>query len=191
MRGKKALLYDEAGNSFIDGISSWWVTIHGHGNKFIAKKIYRQAKKLEQVIFAGFTHAPAVELAEKLLKVLPGNFAKIFYSDNGSTATEVALKMALQYWINNDNKERNKILAFHHSYHGDTFGAMSISERGTYTLAFRDKLFEVIFIDTPTADNLDSIKSSIGKYKNEIACFIYEPLLQGRRWNEIVRTCKS
>ncbi|MEP7253037.1 MAG: adenosylmethionine--8-amino-7-oxononanoate transaminase [Ginsengibacter sp.] len=179
MKGKKALLYDEAGNSFIDGISSWWVTIHGHGNKFIAKKIYKQAKKLEQVIFAGFTHAPAVELGEKLLKVLPGDFSKIFYSDNGSTATEVALKMALQYWINNGNKERNKILAFHNSYHGDTFGAMSISERGTYTLAFRDKLFEVIFIDAPTDDNLDSIKSSIEKYKNEIACFIYEPLLQG------------
>lgn len=179
LKGKKALLYDDAGNTYIDGISSWWVNIHGHGNKFIAKKIYKQAKKLQQVIFAGFTHAPAVELGEKLIKVLPGDFSKIFYSDNGSTATEVAIKMALQYWGNKNVNERNKILAFHHSYHGDTFGAMSISERGTYTVAFRDKLFEVIFIETPNDDNSELIKETIEKYKNEIACFIYEPLLQG------------
>lgn len=179
LKGKNALLYDQLGNTYIDGISSWWVNIHGHGNKFIAKKIYKQAKKLQQVIFAGFTHAPAVELGEKLIKILPGDFSKIFYSDNGSTATEVAIKMALQYWRNKNVKERNKILAFHDSYHGDTFGAMSISERGTYTVAFRDKLFEVIFIETPNDDNSESIKATIEKYKNEIACFIYEPLLQG------------
>ena len=179
LKGKKAVLYDEAGNAFIDGISSWWVNIHGHGNKFIAKKIYKQARKLQQVIFAGFTHAPAVELAEKLIKILPGDFSKIFYSDNGSTATEVAVKMALQYWGNKNVSGRNKILAFHHSYHGDTFGAMSISERGTYTVAFRDKLFEVIFIGTPDNDNSESVQETLEKYKNEIACFIYEPLLQG------------
>lgn len=179
LKGKRALLYDDEGNKYIDGISSWWVNIHGHGNKFIAKKIYKQAKKLEQVIFAGFTHAPAVKLGEKLLKILPGDFSKIFYSDNGSTATEVAIKVALQYWGNKNEEERNKILAFHNSYHGDTFGAMSVSERGTYTVAFRDKLFEVIFIETPHDNNLESIKETIENYKNEIACFIYEPLLQG------------
>ncbi len=179
LKGKKALLYDDKGNKYIDGISSWWVNIHGHGNKFIAKKLYKQAKKLQQVIFAGFTHAPAVELGEKLIKILPGDFSKIFYSDNGSTATEVAIKMGLQFWINRGENNRNKILAFHHSYHGDTFGAMSISERGTYTLAFRDKLFEVIFIETPNDDNCESAKAITEKYKNEIACFIYEPLLQG------------
>ena len=179
VKGKKTILFDENGNEYIDAISSWWVTIHGHGNKYIAKKLYKQAKKLEQVIFAGFTHKPAVKLAEKLLKVLPGNFAKIFYSDNGSTATEVAIKMSLQYWMNKGEGHRNKILAFHHSYHGDTFGAMSISERGTFTLAFRDKLFEVIFIETPDGSNLNELTEEIEKYKNEIACFIYEPLLQG------------
>ena len=179
VKGKKAILYDENGNEYIDAISSWWVNIHGHGNKYIAKKIYKQAKKLEQVIFAGFTHKPAVKLAEKLLQILPGNFSKIFYSDNGSTATEVAIKIALQYWINKGDTGRNKILALHHSYHGDTFGAMSISERGVYTLAFRDKLFEVIFINTPDDKNLENLKEEIQKYKNEIACFIYEPLLQG------------
>jgi adenosylmethionine---8-amino-7-oxononanoate aminotransferase len=179
VKGKKTILYDEAGKQYIDAISSWWVNIHGHGNKYIAKKLYEQAKKLEQVIFAGFTHGPAVNLAEKILKLLPGNFLKIFYSDNGSTATEVAIKMSLQYWMNKGEGNRNKILAFHHSYHGDTFGAMSVSERGTFTLAFRDKLFEVIFIETPNGENLNSIKKELEKYNNEVACFIYEPLLQG------------
>jgi len=179
VKAKKTLLYDGNGNKYIDAISSWWVNIHGHGNKYIAKKLYKQAIKLEQVIFAGFTHKPAVKLAEKLLKILPGNFSKIFYSDNGSTATEVAIKMSLQYWMNKGEGNRNKILAFHHSYHGDTFGAMSISERGTFTLAFRDKLFEVIFIETPDEQNINKLQEEIEKYKNEIACFIYEPLLQG------------
>jgi adenosylmethionine---8-amino-7-oxononanoate aminotransferase len=179
VKGKKTILYDETGNQYIDAISSWWVNIHGHGNKYIAKRLYNQSKKLEQVIFAGFTHRPAVKLAEKLLKILPGNFSKIFYSDNGSTATEVAIKMSLQYWMNKGEGNRNKILAFHHSYHGDTFGAMSVSERGTFTLAFRDKLFEVIFIETPDEKNIHQLQEEIEKYNNEIACFIYEPLLQG------------
>jgi len=179
VKGKKTLLFDENGNKYIDAISSWWVNIHGHGNKYIAEQLYKQAKKLQQVIFTGFTHEPAVDLAEKLIKVLPGNFSKIFYSDNGSTATEVAIKMSLQFWMNKGERNKNKILAFHHSYHGDTFGAMSISERGTFTLAFRDKLFEVIFIETPDDKNCNQLKEEIEKYKNEIACFIYEPLLQG------------
>ncbi len=179
VRGKKAILIDENGNKYIDAVSSWWVNIHGHGNKFIAKKIYEQAKKLQQVIFTQFTHQPAVELAEKLLPVLPGGFTKIFYSDDGSTSTEVAIKMAIQYWKNVGDNKRNKILAFHNSYHGDTFGAMSISERGIYTFAFQDKLFDVIFIDTPDGKNIEQLKTEIEKYREEIVCFIYEPLLQG------------
>lgn len=179
VRGDKTVLVDERGNEYIDAISSWWVNIHGHGNKFIAKKIYEQAKKLQQVIFTSFTHQPAVDLAETLIKILPTSFSKVFYSDNGSTATEISIKMAIQYWSNNGNNKRNKILAFHNSYHGDTFGAMSISERGIYTLAFQDKLFEVIFIDTPNGQNIDSIISAINGHKDEIACIIYEPLVQG------------
>jgi len=96
-KGKGALLFDENNNSYIDAISSWWVNIHGHAHPYIAEKIYEQAKKLEHVIFTGFTHEPAVQLAERLIKILPGNFSKIFYSDNGSTAVEVAIKMALQF----------------------------------------------------------------------------------------------
>jgi adenosylmethionine-8-amino-7-oxononanoate aminotransferase len=179
VKGDGALLIDEDGNNYIDAVSSWWVNIHGHGNKYIAKKIYEQAKKLQQVIFTTFTHEPAVELAEKLLPVLPGNFSKIFYSDDGSTSTEVAIKMAIQYWKNLGDNKRNKIVAFHNSYHGDTFGAMSISERGIYTFAFQDKLFDVVFIDTPDGKNIDQLKNEIEKYKDEIVCFIYEPLLQG------------
>ena len=179
VKGEKSLLIDDNGNKYIDGISSWWVNIHGHGNKFIAKKIYEQARKLEQVIFTAFTHEPAVELAEKLLTVLPGNFSKIFYTDDGSTATEVAIKLSLQYWKNVGNNKRTKILAFHNSYHGDTFGAMSVSERGIYTASFEDKLFDVVFIDTPDGNNFDQLKNEIKKHEDEFACFIYEPLLQG------------
>ena len=177
--GNGALLVDEYGKEYIDAISSWWVNLHGHAHPYIAKKIYQQAKVLEHVIFAGFTHKPAVELAEKLIALLPGNFSKIFYSDNGSTSVEVALKMALQFWVNSRKPERNKILAFNNSYHGDTFGAMSASSRSVFTKVFEDKLFEVIFIDTPTDSNLQHIRSEIAKHQNEIACFIYEPLLQG------------
>ncbi len=177
--GKGVLLIDETGNTCIDAISSWWVNLHGHAHPYIAKKIYEQAKILEQVIFAGFTHKPAVELAEKLIKILPGNFSKIFYSDDGSTSVEVAIKMALQFWSNNGNAKRKKILAFNNSYHGDTFGAMSAGSRSVFTSSFIDKLFDVIFIDTPTNENIDHLKSEIKKYEDEIAGFIYEPLLQG------------
>lgn len=177
IKGKGTLLIDEAGNSYIDAISSWWVNIHGHAHPYIAEQIYEQAKKLEHVIFTGFTHEPAVTLAASLLPLLPGSFSKVFYSDNGSTATEVAIKMCLQYWSNR-NEEKRKILAFNHSYHGDTFGAMSISNRSIFNAAFEDKLFDVLFIDTPTKENLSGLKSFINAYQ-DIACFIYEPLLQG------------
>ena len=219
VRGEGALLFDETGNEYIDAISSWWVNIHGHAHPYIAEKIFEQSKKLAHIIFAGFTHEPAVELAERLLKILPGSFSKVFYSDNGSTSTEVAIKMALQYWWNKEGgssqwavgtfkpqtasyqlKTKNKILAFSNSYHGDTFGAMSVSDRSVFTLAFHDKLFEVIFIDTPTADNIEQLSSLIIQYANETAAFIYEPLVQGAGGmkmydagllNQLLKTCKT
>lgn len=185
VKGKGSILYDDKGNEYIDAISSWWVTLHGHAHPYIAEKLYNQALILEQVIFAGFTHQPAIDLAERLINLLPGGFSKIFYSDNGSTSTEVALKMAIQYWWN-QNKEtkkakrsKNKILAFKNSYHGDTFGAMSVSDRSVFTLAFHDLLFEVIFIETPTEENVSEIKATIHEHASEIAAFIYEPLVQG------------
>ncbi len=185
-KAKGSLLFDENNNSYIDAISSWWVNIHGHANEYIAQKIYEQALTLEHIIFAGFTHEPAVTLAERLLKILPGSFSKIFYSDDGSTSTEVAIKMAIQYWWNQSlvNSEqltvsRNKILAFTNAYHGDTFGAMSVSDRSVFTLAFHDVLMEVIFIDTPDEANINPIKEEIAQHADSIAAFIYEPLVQG------------
>ncbi len=182
---KSSLLFDEDGNEYIDAISSWWVNIHGHAHPYIAEKIYQQALQLEHIIFAGFTHAPAVDLAERLIKILPGNFSKIFYSDDGSTSTEVAIKMAIQFWWNQKaNGERltlnrNKILAFNNAYHGDTFGSMSVSDRSVFTLAFHSLLFEVIFIDVPSKENIADTKLLIDVHANEIAAFIYEPLVQG------------
>ncbi len=198
VKGLGTLLFDEQGNEYIDAISSWWVTIHGHANKYIAERLYQQALTLEQVIFAGFTHEPAVALAERLLPILPNNFSRIFYSDNGSTSTEVAIKMALQYWWNNststvdslpltvdgfkrstESGKRKTILAFKDAYHGDTFGAMSVSDRSVFTLAFHDKLFEVLFIDTPNETNIEGLKTIIDREGDNIAAFIYEPLVQG------------
>jgi adenosylmethionine---8-amino-7-oxononanoate aminotransferase len=190
VKAKDTILYDENSNAYIDAISSWWVTIHGHANEYIAKKIYEQALTLEQVIFAGFTHKPAVELAEKLLQLLPNNFSKIFYSDNGSTSVEVAIKMALQYWANENTKQENsnglninhprkKILAFNNSYHGDTFGGMSVSDRSVFTAAFNDYLFDVFFVDIPTAQNIKQLIDIVQQNGHEFAAFIYEPLVQG------------
>ncbi|SFQ29874.1 adenosylmethionine--8-amino-7-oxononanoate transaminase [Parafilimonas terrae] len=185
-KAKDSYLFDENGNAYIDAISSWWVNIHGHSNEYIAQKIYDQALQLEHIIFAGFTHEPAVKLAERLLKILPGNFSKIFYSDDGSTSTEVAIKMSIQYWWNvrstvngQRSTTKNKLLAFKNSYHGDTFGSMSVSDRSVFTLAFHDILLDVIFIDTPDENNISSIKEEIAKHENSIAAFIYEPLVQG------------
>ncbi len=172
-RAEGVYLIDENGNKYIDAISSWWTNIHGHSHPFIAERIYEQAKKLEHVLFAGCTHEPAVQLAEQLLPLLPGDFSKVFYSDNGSTAVEVALKMAIQYQSNKAEGKRNKVLALRNSYHGDTFGAMSVSERGVFTLAFENYLFEVIFIE-PGGE----WSAEISEW-SDVACFIYEPLLQG------------
>jgi adenosylmethionine-8-amino-7-oxononanoate aminotransferase len=178
VRGEGACLYDEEGKCYIDAVSSWWVNIHGHAHPYIAQKVAEQLGKLEHVIFAGFTHAPAVELAERLLEILPSNQQKAFYSDNGSTAVEVAIKMCLQYW-HNQGIHRTKILAFTNAYHGDTFGAMAVSGRSAFTAAFDNLLFEVEFIDLPTESNIEDLKSHISSLGSNLACFIFEPLVQG------------
>ncbi|PCJ81565.1 MAG: adenosylmethionine--8-amino-7-oxononanoate transaminase [Flavobacteriales bacterium] len=185
VRGEGALLFDENGNEYIDAISSWWVNVHGHSHPYIAEKVYEQFKTLEHVIFAGFTHPKAVELAERLLKKLPENQNRVFFSDNGSTAVEVALKMALQYWHNKGEKRIN-ILAIDGAYHGDTFGAMAVSGRSAFTAAFDDLLFDVIHLPFPekngetTIQHLKSqISSRFNQDKSQISCFIFEPLVQG------------
>lgn len=178
VKGEGVYLFDEDGKKYIDAVSSWWVTLHGHANSYIAQRVSEQLNTLEQVIFAGFTHEPAIQLSENLLQLLPKNQEKVFYSDNGSTAVEVALKMCIQYNFN-QGKDKNKVLAFKNAYHGDTFGAMSVSGRSVWTKPFGEMLFDVIFIETPTSDNLDSLKTQILNIADEVRCFIYEPLVQG------------
>ncbi len=162
----------------IDCISSWWVNIHGHANKQIARAIGKQARKLEQVIFAGFTHEPAAKLSQLLLKLLPESQSKLFFSDDGSTSVEVALKIAIQYWRNQGIK-RKKVIAIDGAYHGDTFGSMSVGERGIFNLPFFDYLFEVDFIPFPEGDGAPSIQKMKELVSDDTALFIFEPLVQG------------
>ncbi len=177
---KGCWLYTAEDRAVLDAISSWWVNIHGHSHPYIAEKIAAQAKTLEHVIFAGFSHPPAIHLAERLLKVLPENQDKIFYSDNGSTAVEVAIKMAFQYWYNK-GEQRKKIIAIEGAYHGDTFGAMAVGDRGAFTAPFHSFLFDVDFIPFPTGDNDEAILNRFSELlaTEDVAAFIFEPLLQG------------
>jgi len=182
VKGEGSYLFDENGKRYIDAVSSWWVNIHGHAHPYIANAIATQAKELEQVIFAGFTHEPAIKFAEKFMPLLPQNQQKLFLSDNGSTAVEAAIKMALQFFFN-QQKQRTKIIAFRDAYHGDTFGSMSVSARGIFTQPFNKLLFDVLFIDTPTSSNHSTVtqqfQQHIEEYQNEIAAFIFEPLILG------------
>lgn len=182
VKGEGARLYDEAGNVYIDAIASWWMNLHGHAHPHIAAALRHQAETLEHVIFANFTHKPAVELAERLLSKMPQNQARIFYSDNGSTAVEVAIKMAFQYWYN-IGKPRKKIIALEGAYHGDTFGAMAVGERSAFSAPFDPFLFDVLFIDAPLPGKEDLALAQLNKlladYPGQIAAFIFEPLVQG------------
>jgi adenosylmethionine-8-amino-7-oxononanoate aminotransferase len=180
-RAKDCTLYATDGKEYIDAVSSWWVNIHGHSNKFIADKIAQQAKTLEHVIFAGFTHTPAIELSERLIKILPDHFTKIFFSDDGSTSVEVAIKMALQYWHNQGFTNKTKIIAFENAYHGDTFGAMSAGAESIFNAAFQSLLFEVHHIPAPNKNNVNAVKKQLSGLinKGNIAAFIFEPLIQG------------
>ncbi len=180
VRGKDALLWDEHGKEYIDAIASWWVNPYGHSNKVIADAIYAQLTTLEHVLFGGFTHDKAVLLAEKLMTILPKNQKKLFFSDNGSTAVEVALKGALQYNYNKGIK-KTKVIAFENAFHGDTFGAMASSGISFFTEAFKGSLLEVVRIPVPTEDNeaqsLQALHDLV--VTNEYAAFIFEPLVQG------------
>ena len=182
-RAEGAVLYDLAGRPIIDAISSWWVTLHGHAHPAIAAAIADQARRLEQVIFAGFTHEPAAALAAELVRHLPAGLTRIFYSDNGSTAVEVALKAALQYWRNR-GQPRTRIAALDHAYHGDTFGAMSASAASIFTEPFAELLFDVVRLPAPgSAEDdaallaaLDRLLTTDG---DPLAAVIVEPRLQG------------
>ncbi|ABB56063.1 adenosylmethionine--8-amino-7-oxononanoate transaminase [Synechococcus elongatus] len=186
--GKGARLTLADGRELIDCISSWWVNLHGHAHLRIVEAIAQQAATLEHVIFAGFSHEPAERLAMELCKILPEKLTRVFFSDNGSTAVEVALKMALQYWHNLD-QPRSRILAFDGAYHGDTFGAMSVGERSLFNAPFEKLLFSVEFLPYPEtwwgdetveakeAAAIAAVEQALAA--GDVAAVIIEPLVQG------------
>lgn len=173
-------LHTSQGEKILDAISSWWVNLHGHAHPYLIQKLSEQVSTLDHVIFAGFTHEPAIRLAERLLEILPGPQKRIFFSDNGSTAVEVAIKMAIQYTVNK-GKEPGKILALEGAFHGDTFGAMAVSERGIFTDHFSKYLFGVDFIPFPEEGKEENTMRVFEEkiLTNTITAFIYEPLIQG------------
>lgn len=182
VRGEGAYLYSEQGERWIDASGSWWATLHGHAHPVLAAALARQAAKLEHLLFADYTHAPAVELARRLLPLLPRGLQRFFYSDNGSTAVEVGLKMALQYWHNGDvATRRTRIVALRGGYHGDTFAAMATAGRAAVHRPFWPFLFEVDLIDPPfqgqEGRSLGQLEALLER--GDVACFLYEPLIQG------------
>ncbi|MEO1012576.1 MAG: adenosylmethionine--8-amino-7-oxononanoate transaminase [Bacteroidota bacterium] len=180
VRAKGALLYDEHGTEYIDGIASWYSAMYGHGNPHIIKAVSRQMQQLDFTMFSGFTHAPAVELSEVLMQVLPPNQAKIFFNDNGSTAIEAAIKMALQFH-HNKGERRDTLIAFENGFHGDTFGAMSASGLSSYNGPFTDFLLKVRRIPPPQEDTMDEVERQLEEIIENNACavFVFEPLIQG------------
>ncbi|MCF7559732.1 adenosylmethionine--8-amino-7-oxononanoate transaminase [Sabulilitoribacter multivorans] len=179
-KAKGCILYDDYGNEYIDAIASWYTCMYGHCNAYITSQVSAQMKQLDQVVFSGFTHEPAIKLSESLIKILPKNQNKIFFSDNGSTSVEIGIKMALQYHFNNGEK-RNTLIAFEDGFHGDTFGAMSVSGLSVYNGPFEEFFLEVKRIPVPNSKNLDAILNALKDIvsTSKVAGFVYEPLVQG------------
>lgn len=180
VKGKDSWIIDADGNEYLDAISSWWVNVHGHSNAYINDALQKQVNELEHIIFAGFTHPKGIELAERIIGHLGGHFKKAFYSDNGSTSNEVALKMAFQYFYNK-GEERTKVIAFNGSYHGDTFGVMSTATRNEFNAPFSPNLFDVFHIDAPTEQNFEQIFQEFKTLirQNDVAAFVFEPIVMG------------
>ena len=192
-RAEGVFLETEDGRQILDAISSWWVNLHGHSHPAIAAAIAEQAARLEHVLFAGFSHEPAEELAYRLGKIIPSPLRHIFFSDDGSTAVEVAMKLALQFWQNLGRPEKSRIVALEHAYHGDTAGAMSVSDNSPFTAAFDSMRFPVLRTHsaycahcpvglaraTCHIECLNKLEGLLTQHGNEIAAVIVEPLLQG------------
>ena len=191
-RGKGIYIEDMDGNKYIDAVSSWWVNTLGHSNKKLNKAIAKQAKEIEHVIFAGFTHKPAIQLAKSLIKLTNNNLKHVFYSDNGSTAVEVALKMAYQYWVLKGKSIKRKFIALKNSYHGDTLGAVSVGGIDLYHKVYKPLLFEIVQAQSPycyrcpcncekescNEECLNSVENILKEQSKEIAGIIIEPLVQ-------------
>lgn len=181
-RGEGAYLFTEDGRKILDAISSWWVNLHGHAHPSIARAIAEQAEKLDQVIFAGFTHEPAERLARALLALAPEGLAHVFFSDSGSTAVEVAIKMAVGCW-HNRGKPRSRVIALEHAYHGDMFGAMAVGHRGIFNASYEKMLFDVAFLPFPEkgaeARTHDTLTTLLRESPDAYAALILEPLVLG------------
>ncbi len=177
--GKGAALYTDDGRRIVDAISSWWVTTHGHAHPRIMAAIAEQAQRLDQIIFAGWTHQPAEDVARGLLAIMPASLTRVFFSDSGSTSVEVALKMALGHWANR-GEARTRIVVMQHSYHGDTVGGMSVGARGVFSAAYAPLLFDVATVPFPAAgcgqETLDALEAVC---RTRPAAFIVEPLVLG------------
>lgn len=178
-------LFLENGQKLIDAISSWWVITHGHCHPQIVEAVQRQSEKLDQVLFGNFTHESAEKLVDSLQGLLPPELRHFFFSDNGSTAVEVSLKMTLQACQQKGEPERNRFIAFKHSYHGDTLGAMSVGGRGLFTQPYEEMLFDVIHAHQGTKSTdgwesyVDDFKHRMGEQGHRVAAVVLEPLVQG------------
>ncbi len=177
-RAEGACLFTRDGRRIVDAISSWWVTTHGHSHPRIVAAIRAQAERMDQIIFAGWTHEPAERLAQELRRTMPAALTRVFFSDSGSTSVEVALKMALGYWRSRD-EARQQIVVMEHGYHGDTIGAMSVGERGAFNAAYEPLLFDVGRIPFPADDPQATLDALERECRAGAAAFIVEPLVLG------------
>jgi len=192
-RAEGSWLIDLDGNRYLDGVSSMWCTAAGHLNPRVVKAIARQLKKLDHATFLGLTNVPAIQLAERLLAKAPRGLARVFYSDNGSTAVEIALKMAVQYWAQTGRPARTKFISLSEAYHGDTAGAMSVGGVDVFLNAYRPLLFPTLKAPTtysyhcPKASTLegcaahciDDLRALLDRYGDEVAGVVLEPVVQG------------
>lgn len=180
VKAQGALFWDDKGKAYVDGIASWYTAMYGHAHPHIVKAMHQQLQQLDFVMFSGFTHQPAVNLAERLLSLLPENQSKVFFNDNGSTAIEAAIKMAIQYH-HNKGEVRDTLIAFEDGFHGDTFGAMSASGISSYNGPFKDFLLKVVRVPVPTVENHNAVLTQLEELisKHRCAAFVFEPLVQG------------
>lgn len=183
-----ATLYLKSGEALLDGMSSWWSTIHGYNHPALNDALHQQAEKMAHVMFGGLTHEPAITLAERLVKITPSGLNRVFFADSGSVAVEVAVKMALQYWRSRGGLDKHRFLSFYHGYHGDTFAAMGLCDpiNGMHHL-FQDVLVKNLFADAPpvgidhipTPAEINAIRSLFEQHHQELAGLIIEPIVQG------------
>lgn len=180
-KGKNSYIYDFDGNEYLDCISSWWVNLFGHSNDFINKKINEQIKELEHVIFAGFTHKPAIDLAKRLVDLTPEPLQKIFFADNGSSAIEISLKMAFQYF-KNKGESKPLFVSLENSYHGETMGALAVSDTGLYKDIYEDILIKTLHAKSPALvsedEAIEDMRRVLQENKNRVSSVVIEPLVQ-------------